>query len=182
MCVSRDGRRRCHFFRLSVWSVLDTPTISTYLKIAYVLTHVAKGVSCTKCLKDETVGDRSGNVYYCDDPTKPECCEQQLEYTCCELETTRNLREQLVLWGGVIFVAVVITVLLCCLCRDHDYCSTDKPVLEKLGIKKVRQDADEFDVMRTSRSSSLSSYSFGESPLELESPRYVRSSYGRRVN
>ena len=39
---------------------------------------------CKKCMRNEDIGWRQGNIYFCDDPDLPECCELQMEFTCCE--------------------------------------------------------------------------------------------------
>ena len=38
-----------------------------------------------RCLKDEDLGTAyATNVYYCEDPNKPVCCQRNDEHTCCE--------------------------------------------------------------------------------------------------
>ena len=44
----------------------------------------------TKCLKDEALRDYPVNVYYCDDPEFPTCCQRDFTYDCCEDESAKN--------------------------------------------------------------------------------------------
>lgn len=74
-------------------------------------------VEGTKCYKEEALGDRDGNVYYCEEEGKTECCEEDKEYTCCESQATRTWKEQLV--GGL----VLLITLLCCYFWRDNFCS-----------------------------------------------------------
>ncbi|XP_046546081.1 uncharacterized protein LOC124256167 [Haliotis rubra] len=85
-----------------------------------------------QCLKNQQLGDVTGNTYQCEDATKPECCEKDSSFTCCEPAATRNLIEQVQLWGIVSAIAIIIGVLLFCLCKDVNYCASDKTVKEKV--------------------------------------------------
>ncbi|XP_033752207.1 uncharacterized protein LOC117336004 [Pecten maximus] len=101
------------------------------------------GVLCTKCYRDELVGDREGNVYHCEDPGKPECCEENLEFTCCQTQSTKTLKEQFILWGAVLAAVILITVLLCWLCKDWNCCSSDRPVKDRCCCAKNEESDDD---------------------------------------
>ncbi|KAL4225383.1 hypothetical protein ACF0H5_016072 [Mactra antiquata] len=88
-------------------------------------------VLCNKCFKDDSLGDREGNVYYCNDANKPECCEEDNAFTCCEEQTKKSLREQLILWGSVSGVVLLIVLVCCYFWRDGDCCKGDKTMREK---------------------------------------------------
>ena len=45
----------------------------------------------TKCFKDESVGDRVGNLYYCEDEVKTDCCTENGQFDCCEPTATKAL-------------------------------------------------------------------------------------------
>lgn len=48
-------------------------------------------ITAVECLKDEALGDVDGNKYYCEDESKPECCEMNESFTCCELDSVKNM-------------------------------------------------------------------------------------------
>ncbi|KAK7473546.1 hypothetical protein BaRGS_00035207 [Batillaria attramentaria] len=88
----------------------------------------------TKCYKNEDLGEAEGNVYYCYGDEKPECCEQDSAFTCCETSTSKNLREQLQLWGTVAAFILVIGILFMCCKNDYSLCNDDKPLTQRLGL------------------------------------------------
>ncbi|XP_069131999.1 uncharacterized protein [Argopecten irradians] len=101
------------------------------------------GVSGTKCYRDELVGDREGNVYHCNEPDKPECCEENQEFTCCQTQSSKTLKEQFILWGAVVAAVILITVLLCWLCKDWNWCGSDTPVRDRCCCCKSEESDDD---------------------------------------
>ena len=45
----------------------------------------------TKCYKNKDLGEYEANIYYCPDENKPECCEKDEEFTCCEKKSKHTL-------------------------------------------------------------------------------------------
>ncbi|KAH3854839.1 uncharacterized protein LOC127874308 isoform X1 [Dreissena polymorpha] len=105
--------------------VVDTATWAAVLSVicALGLTTAQEG---TKCYRNEAVGEKEGNVYYCADQTKTECCEEDAAFTCCEPKSKKTLREQLILWGIVIAVGVIIALVCCYFWRDNVCSKSDK--------------------------------------------------------
>ncbi|XP_021353928.1 uncharacterized protein LOC110450635, partial [Mizuhopecten yessoensis] len=99
------------------------------------------GVLGVKCYRDEQVGDREGNLYYCDQPDKPECCEENQEFTCCQTQSSKTMKEQFILWGAVLAAVILISVLLCWLCKDCNCCASDRSVKDRCCCTKS-EDSD----------------------------------------
>ncbi|KAL4225160.1 hypothetical protein ACF0H5_015853 [Mactra antiquata] len=84
-----------------------------YLAAVAVLCIAHSAVEGKECLKNSQIGRRENNIYNCDDPYYPECCEVNREFTCCEEKLSKTLREQLQLWGTVaIFILLLYIVYL----------------------------------------------------------------------
>ncbi|XP_060072365.1 uncharacterized protein LOC132552233 [Ylistrum balloti] len=115
-------------------SLQSTTVVHLFLCILFIC--ILGGESSTKCYRDELVGDREGNVYHCEDPDKPECCEEDQEFTCCQTQSSKTLKEQFILWGGVLTAVILITVMLCWLCKDWNCCASDKSVRDRCCCTK----------------------------------------------
>ncbi|KAK3596809.1 hypothetical protein CHS0354_036650 [Potamilus streckersoni] len=96
------------------------------------------------CLKNYDIGEREGNVYYCQDLVLTECCEIEREFTCCEPGKSKHLREQLQLWGAVLLFVLILMVLCIYYRRDSPACSSPTlseaccSCMEKLSCTKNR--------------------------------------------
>ncbi|XP_076472157.1 uncharacterized protein LOC143301626 [Babylonia areolata] len=99
----------------------------------------AMGLTCceTKCYRNEEIGDKEGNVYFCPDDDKPECCEQDLEFTCCETTATKSGREQAQLWCTVAALVLVVGLVFLCCKYDVTCCNGDeRTIAQRLGLRK----------------------------------------------
>ncbi|KAL8603829.1 hypothetical protein ACOMHN_058564 [Nucella lapillus] len=75
---------------------------------------------CETCLKRQSIGYRENNVYACNHPVFSECCEHSNRFTCCEPTFSKNLRQQLQLWGCVAVVVAVGAMVYSCWSRDQE--------------------------------------------------------------
>ncbi|XP_052802276.1 uncharacterized protein LOC128232642 [Mya arenaria] len=66
---------------------------------------------CKKCLRNDDIGPREGNIYMCNDPDLPECCEVENKFTCCEVPTSTTFREQTQLWGTVAVFTLALLIV-----------------------------------------------------------------------
>ncbi|CAG5134145.1 unnamed protein product, partial [Candidula unifasciata] len=82
-------------------------------------------VACDTCYKDESLGDRDGNVYYCNSKDLSRCCREKDQWTCCVTESKKNITEQLQLWGAVAAFIVVIVILFMFCKNDISCCNSD---------------------------------------------------------
>ncbi|XP_076472030.1 uncharacterized protein LOC143301543 [Babylonia areolata] len=82
-----------------------------------VLFHTAESGTC---LKRQSVGYRENNVYECNHPVYSECCEHSYRFTCCEPSLSKDLRNQLQLWGLVAVVLAVAAMVYSCWSRDGE--------------------------------------------------------------
>ncbi|KAL8614424.1 hypothetical protein ACOMHN_007760 [Nucella lapillus] len=101
------------------------------------------GVTCkTKCFKNDGLGDAQGNVYYCYGDEKPECCEKESEFTCCESEGSKNAREQAQLWGTVAALVIIIGLLFVCCKSDVSLCNgDDRTLTDRMGLSRRPEQA-----------------------------------------
>ncbi|XP_071104866.1 uncharacterized protein [Haliotis cracherodii] len=82
--------------------------IAIYVFVLDIVTNVDGASNADNnglCFRAESLGHREGNLYYCNDPALPLCCEKDSTHTCCKAETARNMNDQLILWG---FMALTI--------------------------------------------------------------------------
>ncbi|KAL8592059.1 hypothetical protein ACOMHN_032529 [Nucella lapillus] len=99
-------------------------------------------------MKRVEIGDRVNNHYYCDHPIYSVCCERDRRFTCCEPNWTKNLREQLYLWGMLGVVMVVGATICACLLKDTDCIRSDNlqevvgSFSRKFRIRKKRRDEE----------------------------------------
>ena len=102
VCVGGAGVGGCLSVCLSVclgWKHTSTSTILIVIlilifPIVIIITNVSAPVSVasceTKCYKNEQLGDAEGNVYHCYGDEKPDCCQQNSEFTCCESNDSKT--------------------------------------------------------------------------------------------
>ncbi|XP_048779584.1 uncharacterized protein LOC125682972 [Ostrea edulis] len=104
-----------------------------------------------QCLRNDDIGYRKGNIYYCNHPDLSACCEMNGKFTCCEPNYVKNTREQIKLWGSVSVFLLIIVAVYTCLHRDVQWISS-QTVQESLGLKNRAEDE-----LSTSKTTSTSS-------------------------
>ncbi|XP_062582074.1 uncharacterized protein LOC134243865 [Saccostrea cucullata] len=92
-----------------------------------------------QCLKNDDIGYRQGNIYFCNDPDLSECCEMDSEFTCCEPNYVKNTREQIKLWCSVCIFLLIIVAVYMCLHRDVQWISS-QTVQESFGLRNRCED------------------------------------------
>ncbi|KAL8592074.1 hypothetical protein ACOMHN_032544 [Nucella lapillus] len=117
---------------------MSTSLISLLLLCLYI----GWGTCKTKCFKNDGLGDVEGNVYYCYGDEKPECCEKESEFTCCESEGSKNTREQAQLWGTVAALVIIIGLLFVCCKNDYSLCNgDDRTLADRMGLSRRPEQA-----------------------------------------
>ncbi|XP_059155541.1 uncharacterized protein LOC131940763 [Physella acuta] len=104
--------------------------VTVLLCISAILIQAVLGDN-TKCFKDESVGDREGNVYYCNDASLPRCCVENGANACCIALSDKNLTEQLQLWGVVAGLIALIAIIFVCCKNDISFCNSDMSCKER---------------------------------------------------
>ncbi|XP_070198933.1 uncharacterized protein [Littorina saxatilis] len=122
-----------------------------------LLVHLSEG---KKCLKREVIAHRENNDYECNHPVYSECCEHGDRFTCCEPILSRNLREQLQLWGVVGVMVAVGAFIYSCLVKDNEIIRSDtlKEAATNLGRKigvGGKKGVDETAIVSTSDRAAL---------------------------
>lgn len=150
------------------------PSVNTLALLLFCL--CVSGVRCaTTCFKNQALGDVEGNVYYCYGDEKPECCEENSLFTCCEKNTSKNVREQIQLWGTVAAFILVIGILFMCCKNDYSLCNDDKPILERIGIRRNKPDPPLTDLSQTRhRENTLNSLGRDFYDTPIDTPYYDR--------
>ncbi|KAL8579889.1 hypothetical protein ACOMHN_060743 [Nucella lapillus] len=99
--------------------------------------YLVTAICCeTKCFKADTLGEKEGNVYYCSNDQKPDCCQRNSDFTCCESSDAKTWKEQAQLWGTVAAVAILIGVAFVCCRQDLSFCNGDEGTLsQRFGLK-----------------------------------------------
>ncbi|ESO84702.1 hypothetical protein LOTGIDRAFT_236192 [Lottia gigantea] len=94
-----------------------------------------------KCFRNEIFGDRDGNVYYCPNPENEytECCEKDQEFTCCQKNSEKNLGEQLMLWGTIAAVVLLMIIIGVCVKKDINCCKSDRWIFYKFTSKSKKE-------------------------------------------
>ncbi|XP_060583676.1 uncharacterized protein LOC132739878 [Ruditapes philippinarum] len=141
------------------------------LKMEAVLIYTALlcWISCqnamvqgTTCYREESLGDRDGNVYICDDESKPECCEENEQFTCCESQSKKTWKEQLILWGTVGGLVLLVSLTCCYFWRDNVCSKSDTSLAHRCCTccKKVeKEDQKPFSSVPEPGSSRMSHFS-----------------------
>ncbi|GFO39609.1 hypothetical protein PoB_006611400 [Plakobranchus ocellatus] len=95
-------------------------------------------VSASKCYRNEAIGDRDGNVYYCNSKDLSRCCVENEAPTCCKSESAKNLEEQLQLWGTVAAMILAIALIFICCKNDIACCTSDTSLRERIQNFSLR--------------------------------------------
>ncbi|XP_045176256.1 uncharacterized protein LOC123536844 [Mercenaria mercenaria] len=151
---NKMARQDC---KLDYWS---TRLIGTAAVLCWIACDYA--VQGTKCFKEESLGDREGNVYYCEDESKTECCEENNEYTCCESQSEKTWKEQLILWGSVGGLVLLISLLCCYFWRDNVCSKSDTSLTQSCCTccrKKEKEDHKHLSSEPEPGSSNMSRFS-----------------------
>ncbi|RUS89554.1 hypothetical protein EGW08_002672 [Elysia chlorotica] len=98
-----------------------------------IIVALVEHVSGTKCYKNEDLGDRDGNVYHCEEGDLTRCCVEHEAPTCCQSESSKNLEEQLQLWGTVAAMILAIALIFVCCKNDISCCNSDTSLKERIS-------------------------------------------------
>ncbi|XP_070184254.1 uncharacterized protein [Littorina saxatilis] len=135
----------------------------------------------TKCFRSEDLGNAEGNVYHCYED-KPDCCEQDSEFTCCEAESSKTWKEQLQLWGTVAGV-VAVMLLVCCCFKSDGICNGTKEGESSFmdRFRRKRQEPALTDLSHADPATKTTSLSYDRlPPLPPVTPLPEKNNYGFR--
>lgn len=102
----------------------------------------AEHVAGTKCYKNEDIGDRDGNVYHCEEGDLTRCCVEHNAPTCCQSESSKNLEEQLQLWGTVAAMVLAVIIIFACCKNDIACCTSEMSLKERFQSLRNRNKAE----------------------------------------
>lgn len=116
--------------------------LTTLVNFAFIV-NAEEGV---KCHRNKDLGDRPANVYYCKDIEKSQCCHLGgSSYGCCVPHLTKEIKDQIRLWGSIILIIAVIIVVCFCCWKDVNYCDFDRPLKDYFCTKTKRSEAEHED-------------------------------------
>ncbi|XP_005105910.1 uncharacterized protein LOC101850982 [Aplysia californica] len=101
-----------------------------------------------KCYRDDSLGDRDGNVYHCESKDLPRCCIENAEPTCCMSESDKNWKEQLQLWGTVAAVIVVLGILFVCCKNDVSFCNNESSLKERWDNFRHKKETKDSELVK----------------------------------
>lgn len=100
------------------------------------LVNAEEGV---KCHRNKDLGDRPANVYYCKDLEKSQCCHLGgSSYGCCVPHLTKEIKNQLRLWGTILLIIGFIVLACICCWKDINICDFDRPLKDYFCTKDKR--------------------------------------------